>query len=381
MSDDPAGLSPLLGAIYDAPLEPAQWEETIAQLRTALGGAAAAFFHFDSAVPGRTNATILDGYASSSAAEYTQHFGGRDIRMPHVLRLESAGVYADDRQMPFADVARSEIFQDFYRPLGLGHGIATKLFGDQTRISVLSVHRPRRGSGFDPKAVALLETVAPHLVRALQLQRQVERARSLAHGLAAGLDHFHMPVFLVDRGARVLELNSAATDLLRRADSPLRCVQGQLATIAPRLTARLHESVRSASGVLAGEPVRPPAILQLATADDDRRCSVMVAPVRRGDRLGLRAAPLALVFVSVPRLKPVLDSDGLIRMFGLSAAEASIALGLMEGDSPAEIADRRQVAQETVRSQVKSVLAKTGTRRQGELIALLSRSLAALRLR
>jgi DNA-binding CsgD family transcriptional regulator len=43
------------------------------------------------------------------------------------------------------------------------------------------------------------------------------------------------------------------------------------------------------------------------------------------------------------------------------------------GSSPEEIAGEMQVSRETVRNQIKAIFGKTGTHRQSELVALISR--------
>jgi len=59
--------------------------------------------------------------------------------------------------------------------------------------------------------------------------------------------------------------------------------------------------------------------------------------------------------------------------FGLSEAESRVALGLVEGLAPAGIAARHGVSLPTARSQIRSLMAKTGTRRQPELLLALAR--------
>jgi DNA-binding CsgD family transcriptional regulator len=56
-----------------------------------------------------------------------------------------------------------------------------------------------------------------------------------------------------------------------------------------------------------------------------------------------------------------------------------VAARLADGERIDDIAENRGVSRETVRVQVKSILAKTGTSGQGQLIGLVARSLAALR--
>jgi DNA-binding CsgD family transcriptional regulator len=59
-------------------------------------------------------------------------------------------------------------------------------------------------------------------------------------------------------------------------------------------------------------------------------------------------------------------------MFGLSPAEARLAVALHDGLSLTEIADRLTLSRETLRTQLRMVFDKTGTRRQGALIRLLA---------
>jgi DNA-binding CsgD family transcriptional regulator len=57
--------------------------------------------------------------------------------------------------------------------------------------------------------------------------------------------------------------------------------------------------------------------------------------------------------------------------FGLTKAEARLALRLAEGSSLASAAQAFDVKLTTIRSQLQQVFAKTGTSRQSELVAML----------
>ena len=58
-------------------------------------------------------------------------------------------------------------------------------------------------------------------------------------------------------------------------------------------------------------------------------------------------------------------------MHGITRAEARLASMLADGMSMEEAAEALLVSIQTVRSQLKSVFAKTGVTRQAELVALL----------
>jgi DNA-binding CsgD family transcriptional regulator len=68
-------------------------------------------------------------------------------------------------------------------------------------------------------------------------------------------------------------------------------------------------------------------------------------------------------------------TDVLEHGFGLTPCEARVAVALSTVMTPSEIARHHRISMGTVRSQLKSIFVKTGTKRQAELIAVLARLL------
>ena len=79
----------------------------------------------------------------------------------------------------------------------------------------------------------------------------------------------------------------------------------------------------------------------------------------------------ALVTITELAPRPAPAGRHVTELFGLSKAEAELAIALLEGKHVEEIALERHVALSTVRSQLRSILRKTGLHRQGELVQLL----------
>jgi DNA-binding CsgD family transcriptional regulator len=61
------------------------------------------------------------------------------------------------------------------------------------------------------------------------------------------------------------------------------------------------------------------------------------------------------------------------KLYDLSPAELRVATALLAGKSPGEYANEAGLTLHTVRSQLKNLFSKTYTRRQSELVALLSK--------
>ena len=62
--------------------------------------------------------------------------------------------------------------------------------------------------------------------------------------------------------------------------------------------------------------------------------------------------------------------------FGLTPAEARVVLRLVAGDSLRSAAKALGIKYETVRTHLKSVFQKTGTRRQAELVIVVIRAMS-----
>ena len=79
-----------------------------------------------------------------------------------------------------------------------------------------------------------------------------------------------------------------------------------------------------------------------------------------------------ITVTNLDKLEHALRWPMLIEMFGVTRAEAEIAIALFEGEELEDIAQRRRVSLETVRGQVKSLLRKLGVHNQRRLASMLS---------
>ncbi|MDQ3776088.1 MAG: helix-turn-helix transcriptional regulator [Pseudomonadota bacterium] len=127
--------------------------------------------------------------------------------------------------------------------------------------------------------------------------------------------------------------------------------------------------------------VEPPAIaapledaLQIRRPSGKTDYSVRVHRLPSGNRLldlGIQA--VAWLQITDPAEAPRDLTETLRRLYGLTAAESRLVAALARGDTPKAAAQRFHVTDNTIRTQLKSVLAKTGVRRQVELVLLVSR--------
>ncbi|WP_413184105.1 helix-turn-helix transcriptional regulator [Paraburkholderia sacchari] len=230
---------------------------------------------------------------------------------------------------------------------------------------------------------ALLERLAPHLVRALRLS--VRRLLPDADALTSSA---RPPAMLVNASGEVLHSNEAAQRLLR-ATSLVR-VRGKRLAFAAPYQARFLEDVaisearlksRASGARAAAARFRALRIVDAAVAANGERSRAAPLPggpdvlyafynvVTAGEMTGMRAMA-ALTFYH-PRSAPAVDEQVLASAFELSPAECRIVHLLVDGLTPKEIAAQVSVQYDTVRKQLQSIFLKTATRRQPDLLRLL----------
>lgn len=90
------------------------------------------------------------------------------------------------------------------------------------------------------------------------------------------------------------------------------------------------------------------------------------------------ASPRLALFIAKSERTACLSPDTLTAMFGFTPSESLIAVALVKGQNPAEIATSLSIAQTTVAFHMRNIFQKTGVSRQASLVALLLTSPASI---
>jgi DNA-binding CsgD family transcriptional regulator len=106
-------------------------------------------------------------------------------------------------------------------------------------------------------------------------------------------------------------------------------------------------------------------------------CPVLVARITRQSARQLgsvrQGASLIVTLGSSPGETPVLEIDRVAQWFGLTPAEARLAVALAAGDTLSDYAALRAVSLNAVRFLLKGIFRKTGAASQAQLVAQLAR--------
>jgi DNA-binding CsgD family transcriptional regulator len=207
----------------------------------------------------------------------------------------------------------------------------------------------------------ILATFSRRLIEIAALSRN-----DIAEASASdALNVLRQPALLIDVDGFVVQSNAALAELL---DGNLKVKDRRLYIHNLEARSALHgfiERMRSASqnGVPAVEPIVIPR-------QDELPIVLRIWPIERPARWPAPDVRALLTLTALgPRPGP--PAAVLAKVFGLTPSEARLASIMARGAAPEMAARELNVSRETVRNQLKSIFAKTGTHRQGELVALL----------
>jgi DNA-binding CsgD family transcriptional regulator len=236
------------------------------------------------------------------------------------------------------------------------------------RSAIISVNRGDAAEEFDGEAARLIGALVPHLRRALALHRRLAVVRAENDGLAAALDRLRAAIVLVDAARNIVTMNRAADELVARQNG-LGIRDRHLRGETSEATAALDRIVTDAIAIAQGRTAAGSVRAALPKRSDGRPLEAVALPLPPADRAAARAA--AAVFVVDPDEAPVVPAEWLTTRFGLTPAEARVASALARGEAVADLAEHLRVTTGTARWYVKQILAKTGTKRQADLVRLL----------
>jgi DNA-binding CsgD family transcriptional regulator len=198
--------------------------------------------------------------------------------------------------------------------------------------------------------------------------------RKAAVNLAAVLDALAAAIYLMDAQGRVVHANRTASETLTTANAPF-VAGGRLRThdsaIDRRLGGLFAASVRSNRE----SAIKSRGVAIHVRSGRARDYVAHVLPIsvtaRRNIANSSRAVAVLLVRRAAEQESP--PPGVLAKAFGLTTREVDVLLTIAETPGVADTAKRLGVSRATVRAHLRSLFAKTGRRRQAELVKLVSR--------
>jgi DNA-binding CsgD family transcriptional regulator len=346
----------------DAVLDPLVWTELMEEICQAADAKGAAMLQGDVRTEDIPRTEAISEYIDN----YFHHrFHVADVRAARGVPLLQAGANV----VTDADLFKSEaemLRDPLYANLA-GYGLkwfAAVGFRAGPALWGLSLQRTPKEGIFERDEVKALSQLSRSLTEAATLSTAVGRAAILS--VTNALDLVQRPALAIDRHGGLLGLNGrmeayVGREILVRNNRLLlhgSRANSELSKVIDRLKTPDLQACRLDPIIVRRESKRPLVLKALP-----------VPPAARSPFLGARAVLVLNDLEGTATVNP----DMLGKVFELTPAQANLAEKLATGSSMETAAAELGVTVETARSHLKAIFNRTGTHRQGELVALLNR--------
>jgi len=383
--EDLIRFSNLIGLIYEGATDPSRWTKDILPAIATYIGAPACILYSPLHTPQNGGYFFLHGITQEHVDLYVQKYYAQDVWKIGLAEKNlyiTGKVVLGDELIPRAQLLASNFYKEcLARSSNMVQLLTGIVFGTDSTTSIPGVCSFFRGShqpDFDEENRARMRLVLPHLSRSLGVMQRLQSAELTVASSLAALDRLPSGVLLLDGSGTVAFANRPAQHMLEEGDG-LRLRKLSHATGLGDLVAESTEdstAIRDAiSAALSRDPYCTGHFSQSVTVP---RPSGLASYTLQFSALGEHSefaggssAFAAIIFIADSLKKIDVDPAVLQRTYGLTPAEAKVAVTLLEFASAKEVASVLSVSPHTVRTQIRNIYVKLGVDTRTRFVKLL----------
>jgi DNA-binding CsgD family transcriptional regulator len=374
-----ARLLDLVDQLYSATLEPKSWPAVMVRAADYLDAHVAEFGALDP-----RSGRPLFFHTAGASEELVRAFLGeystpeRNPWLRSSIHFPPGRLLTSDLFTPITELRDTDFYREVLRPADSHQTIGITLTREPDLASSLSIYRSGRQRTFDYRDHARLLRLAPHFRRVAQLRlrlRALEQERAAALDV---LDRLRLGVVLVNVRGEVSFLNRRARECIDSHDG-LALHDRELSAGQSGENGVLRRLIGEAAQTGVRRGVGSGGVLRVSRPSAKRPFEVLVAPLGQGSLRAEARGSAAVVFVADPEREDETAPVMLQRLYGLTPAEAAVALAVAQGRDPRHVSDELRIGLPTVRTHLYRAMAKAGVRRQAELVRVLLTGPAGLR--
>jgi DNA-binding CsgD family transcriptional regulator len=372
-------LTQLVSGFYDASMDPKLWPEVLGKLRDAVHADNAAVVSHDFKT-GRGQLDHSVGIDAMFVTAYREFYSHQNVWLRQPEKFTQHGQVLTSQQLADSStVIDTDFYRYWLRPQNLLHQLIGILDVQGSQVTLVSFARARDKGAFWDDDAEFLFRLLPNLRQALRAGHVFRRVQNSERILLDTLDMMPIGIALLGSSGAVLTANRVAREIID-AEEALYIGSGGLGLKLAAGRFRFRDFLAGSLGAPRTDSETEIDSFSVPREGNRRPITLLVMPVK--DRTMPRSDrdPAAVVFIGDPERPVDIDPRNLIRLYGLSRAEARVAVLLGKGLRLEQAAQHLGLTYETVRKHLKQIFSKTGTDRQAELVRTMTSGPCGLRL-
>ena len=384
-NDELSRLSHLIGLIYEGATDPGRWTKDILPAVSEYLQTPECILFTSLHTPQNGGYFFIHGMTQDHVDLYMNKYHSHDVWTKAALENNSffeGNVFRGEDIVPREQLLESKIYKEcLSRDKNMAQLMASVIFGMDSARSMptaFSFFRGLHHPDFSNEDLDRLRLILPHLSRSLGVMQHLKTADLAVATSLAALDRLPSGVLLLDSFGLVAFANIAAKNMFNNDDglrlSKLINTPGLGKLVADSAAASkaidyaisgtLHRDTYDISHF--SKRIKVPRTS--SNASYNLQFSSLGDHIEFGEGTG---AYSTIIFIIDSTHELLIDPAVLQGAYGLTPAEAKVAISLLESGSAQDVADKLGTSLNTVRTQIKQVYTKLGVDTRARFIKLL----------
>lgn len=353
----------IVESIYDSALNPQNWQETVVLINDAFNSTASGFFI--QTIDHEAVDFFFHGLDSTELQFYAEHLADKNpwftvpglMRPGRILSDHSLEVLYNDKSA----FTRTEMYQDWYRRLGLRHSMGGNLLDYNGNLLNFTFMRPASCGYYSEEEINRFKLLSGHLTRAMEINDKIISAEQPGIFInETVLNQLRIGIVLLDGSSKVCFINHYAKKLLDR-DKTLSIHSSRLQSPHKKNQEQINKALKTAY------KSRFPSTLSIYRTKGTPLAVSVIPSKDYRNFLGMTCLQVAIMIVD-PDDRDIGTYEYFAQRWHLTPLESRFCMLMIENMTITQIAGELHLTQNTARWYLKQIMHKLDVNRQTELI-------------
>ncbi|MDV2468671.1 helix-turn-helix transcriptional regulator [Acinetobacter chinensis] len=366
----------LVDLIYKIPLQYDGWGSFCKKLSTVINCSSvhvlARDLEFQVYSFSRTVNRFISGKDAAQVEVLYLHFPVQEWK--GVLNTSRQGWYQCHHDISDDILKKPDLSHDILLPDQIRYTAAHEIIRDDKLYILIAIQTSAQRQPLVSDELIFLDKLLIHLRRVVKIQRNIyEYSTQSIIGFEL-IDKLSQPVILLNLSGTVLHHNHAAERVIGK--NKIIAVQNESICLPEPYQTMLIQNINQLERQFKNERTIKNkklnnSCIKIKHADGNILYLFVTLLVSENEMKMSGILPAVMLTLYDLGYSSAIDLHLLHLSFHLTPAETKVALLLLEGYLPKEIAQKNHVTEDTVRKQIRAIYKKTSTNRQSELVRLL----------
>ena len=359
----------IISCIYDAALDPDQWNNVIEKMAMAFQ-AKQGYIRVINSKSSQIQHVYTHNKDPQWEQPYKDYYIHKDPWLNDILKEKKTFVSCTHHHLSNREYEALEFHRDFVLPQKNHYGIGGRISIDDNLESFFGLNRDKIKQGFEDEYLNALQLFVPHIQKALLINEKTRHSNLRQKLLSDALNQINSPLLLLDKNGGILFINSQAEQLIEfRTDISIK--NNHIILSSPTDHRNLEKLIHKATG--RDNSIQQGGAMCFSDPVTHSAISILVNPISPNMvHLDTQSNKNVLLVLSTHQDQKSLPIELLTDLYNLTPAEARLTASLCRGLTLDEVSEKLELSKNTLKSQLRSCFTKVGVNRQSELIRLIN---------